>query len=172
MFLFRSALDVSRARRSAVLVAAFLGGTPLAAMAAPIHDSTNARSAATAGVNYGGVTSQEFPVIVEVNKKGRKVVRAVIAIRLTCTSGGIVIVPDSYSTLRIKKRKFSASFGPTTQRNPDGTTLDLEGAMDGAFSSSRTKVSGHWSFKGTEHDATGAITDTCDSGSVSWNARQ
>jgi hypothetical protein len=69
-------------------------------------------------------------------------------------------------------RQVQRLFGPVTQRNDDGTTIDFEGTISGTFNSSRTRVSGTWAFKGTEHDAAGAVTDTCDSGSVSWSAKQ
>lgn len=82
-------------------------------------------------------------------------------------------MPDGYRGLSVsKKRKFSASFGPMTTRNDDGTTTDFEGSVSGAFNNARTKATGKWSLKATDHDAAGAITDTCDSGSVSWSAKQ
>jgi hypothetical protein len=123
-------------------------------------------------VSYGGVTSQDFPVVVDVNRRRSRVVRAVIAIRLSCTAGGFVVTPDGYTKLSIRRGKFSASFGPTPQRNPDGTTTDFEGTISGTFNSKRTKVSGTWAFKATFRDAAGAVTNTCDSGSVSWRAKQ
>jgi hypothetical protein len=82
-------------------------------------------------------------------------------------------VPDGYRALAVnKQRRFNASFGPTTTRNDDGTTTDFEGSISGTFNKARTKASGRWSLKATDHDATGAITDTCDSGRVSWTAKQ
>ena len=126
----------------------------------------------TLGASYGGVTSQDFPVVIDVNRRRARVVRAVIAIRTNCTAGGFITTPDGYTNMVIRRGKFSASFGPTTQRNPDGTTTDYEGTVSGIFNASRTKVSGPWAFKGTDHDASGAVTDTCDSGSVSWSAKQ
>ena len=132
-----------------------------------------ARPAQASGTAYGGVTAQEFPVVIETSKNGRKVVRATIAIRLACSSGAIVIVPDGYMAVSVsKQRKFSASFGPMTNRNDDGTTTDIEGSFSGSFNKARTKASGKWALKATDHDAAGAITDTCDSGSVSWTAKQ
>ena len=71
-----------------------------------------------------------------------------------------------------KKGKFSASFGPQVNRNDDGTTTDFEGSLRGALNKARTKLSGKWQLKVTDHDASGAVTDTCDSGSVSWKAKQ
>jgi hypothetical protein len=163
--------NVARAPRYSALAIALLATAALAATAAPSQGSS-APIVVTLGTSYGGVTSQDFPVVVDVNRRRSRIVRAVIAIRLSCTSGGFLTVPDGYTKLSIRRGKFSASFGPVTQRNPDGTTTDVEGTISGTFNSSRTKVSGTWAFKATDHDAAGAVTDTCDSGSVSWSAKQ
>ncbi len=147
--------------------------SPLAAAARPEHGSSWATTAAASGTVYGGETAQRFPVVIETNKNARKVVDATIAIRLTCTSGASATLPDGYRRLAVnKQRRFNASFGPTTSRNDDGTTTDFEGSIRGTFNKARTKASGKWSLKATDHDATGAITDTCDSGSVTWSAKQ
>jgi hypothetical protein len=132
-----------------------------------------ATTAAAAGTVFGGSTAQEFPVVIETSKNGRTVTMAQIAIRLTCTGGGAFTLPDGYRRMPVsKKRKFSASFGPTTNRNSDGTTTDLEGSISGTFNKARSSVSGTWSFTWTDHDAAGAVTDTCQSGNVSWRAKQ
>ena len=173
MLLHDLATDAVRVRRAAVLATAILGAAPLAAAAAPRHESTPARiSAVASGVVYGGVTDDGFGLMVETNKSRRNIVRIATGLKLHCTSGGTVNTPDSWSKLSVKKRKFSATFGPMTQRNDDGTTVDLEGAVSGKFNRSMTSISGTWSFKGTEHDAAGAVTDTCDSGTVNWTAKQ
>jgi hypothetical protein len=160
--------NLARTPRYGALATALLATAALAGTAVPAQDVGAATKAAT----YGGVTSQDFPVVIDVNRRRNRVVRAVIAIRLSCASGGFLTVPDGYTNMSIRRGKFSASFGPLTQRNPDGTTSDLEGSISGTFNSSRTKVSGTWTFKATEHDTAGTVTDTCDSGNVSWRAKQ
>jgi hypothetical protein len=173
MLLHDLVTDAVRIRRAAVLATAVLGATPLAAAAAPRDDSTPARTIAVAvGVVYGGITDDGFGLMVETNESRRQIVSMATGLRLRCTSGAMFSTPDSWSKLSVKKRKFSATWGPTTQRNDDGTTVDLEGAVSGKFNRSRTSISGTWSYKGTEHDATGAVTDTCDSGTIRWTAKQ
>ena len=158
---------------AAALAAALVVGGPLIASASSGGATPQARSAAVAGAVFGGVTPQDFPVVIELNKKRSQVVRAVIVVRVTCTSGIGVNVPDSYRRVRVSKTgKFTTSFGPTTNRNDDGTTTDFEGSASGALNAARTKVSGKWQLKVTDHDAAGAVTDTCDSGSLRWNAKQ
>ena len=166
--------NAARLRWGGALATAVLASAPLAAAAAPSpHGSAAGGVTVTLGFSYGGVTSQNFPVIVDVNKTRRQVVRTVIGILTTCSAGGVYITWDGYVKTPISKRgKFSASFGPSTERNADGTTTDFEGTVTGAFNSSRTKVSGTWTLKATDHDAAGAVTDTCDSGRVTWSAKQ
>jgi hypothetical protein len=153
--------------------AAIVVACPLAATAQPDLARSRASAAGAAGTVYGGTSSQRFPVVIETSRNGRKVLNATIAIRLNCRSGGGFTVPDNYGGMPVKnKRKFSASFGPETRRNDDGTTTDFEGSLTGAFNKARSKASGTWSFKATEHDGSGAVTDTCESGSVRWTAKQ
>jgi hypothetical protein len=172
MLLQDLARDAARARQAAVLATVILGATPLVAAAAPRHGTPARISAAAAGAVYGGVTDDGFGLMVETNKSGREIVRMATGLKLRCTSGDTLNMPDGWGRLSIKKGKFRATFGPETQRNDDGTTVDVEGAVAGRFNRSRTSVSGTWSLKGTEHDATGAVTDTCDSGTINWTARQ
>jgi len=147
-------------------------GTVAAAVLVGVAPGAAAKTA-TRGVVWGGVTSQGWPVVVELRKKRREIVRAAIGLHLQCTSGSIANVPDTYRDVRVsKKGKFSASFGPETVRRDDGTTFDVEGSVSGALNSTRTKLSGKWQIKLTDHDAAGVVTDTCDSGAVSWTAKQ
>lgn len=168
-----------RVRRQGVHVAvvgglsgALLLGGPVAAVAAA--PSAGARTlAAAVGNTYGGVTSQGQPVVVDMKPTRRQIVRAVVALELTCTSGTGFVVPDRYTRVPVTRSgKFRVAFGPITQRNDDGTTTDVEGRMSGALNRARTSISGSWSLSATEHDTTGAVTDTCSSGSVRWKAKQ
>jgi hypothetical protein len=148
---------------------------PMAALASPHPVGAQARSAAApaAGVVYGGQTPQDWPIVLELNKNRTRVVRAIIGLRLTCTSGGNSRVSDGYRRMPIsRKRKFSASFGPQPERNDDGTISDWEGSINGALNASRSKLSGTWQLKAIHRDAGGVVVDTCDSGRVRWTAKQ
>jgi len=161
-------------RRAGVLAVVALVCLPFVAAAKPRHDQTPARSsAAAAGAVYGGVTPQEFGVMVEVNRSGRRIARMATGLALDCATGPGIAIPDGWAGLRVSKSgKFSQSFGPETQRGTDGTSVEIEGSVDGKFSKSRSSVSGTWTFKVSFLDAAGAVTDTCDSGTVRWRARQ
>jgi hypothetical protein len=137
------------------------------------HAGVRTPSAPAVGNTYGGVTPQDLPVIVDMNASRRQIVRTVTALELTCTSGGTAVVPDGYTSVFVtKKGKFRAAFGPVINRNDDGSTTDFQGKMSGALNAAKTKITGSWSMTATEHDATGNVTDTCTSGSVSWKAKQ
>jgi hypothetical protein len=130
-------------------------------------------AAATRGVAYGGLTEQGWPIAFEVNKKQTKIRWAGVGLRLDCTSGQFTNQHDGYVGSRVtKKGRFGASFGPETERNDDGTSLVVSSSYHGAFNKARTAAHGTWRAKLVFRDAAGATTDTCDSGSVAWAARQ
>jgi hypothetical protein len=107
----------ARAPRYGALATAVLATAALVGTAAPSQGSSASSRAATIGRSYGGVTSQDFPVVIRVNRRRSRVVRAVIAISTSCTAGGLFITPDGYTRLAIRRGKFSSSFGPVRQRN-------------------------------------------------------
>jgi hypothetical protein len=155
----------------AVAMAALIGA-PLAT-AAPTHDATPSTVTLQVGGGsvLGGLTSQEFPVMIEM-RSPRRIAEAVAAIRLPCEAGGFFTMADGWNNVRVSKQgRFAVEFGPETERQDDGTTVDSEGTFSGRFNKSRTRASGTWSLKGTFRDAAGAVADTCDSGSVDWTAK-
>ena len=148
-------------------------GTPMIPVATASPASVVTPSATAVGNTYGGVTSQGFPVFVTMNSTRRVVVREMAAIVLKCTSGGRFTVPDRFTRLNVTKGgKFRVVYGPFTQRNDDGTTTDFQGRMTGALNDSKTKIVGTWRMITSDHDATGAVTDSCDTGLLTWSAKQ
>jgi hypothetical protein len=165
--------SVARIGSGGAVAAALLVAAP--ATAADTSEGTRAPEPVTVptGVIYGGATSQRFPIVIEVSSDGGQVVHATVAIRLRCTSGGVAVIPDSFDQLAVSKSgRFRNSFGPQVTRNADGTTTDLEGKIAGAFNATGRRASGTWQFKATTHDAAGAVSDTCDSGSIGWRVKQ
>jgi hypothetical protein len=151
----------------AVAVVGALTGAASEADGAPVGKR------AAPGVVYGGFTPQDFPVIVEVSKDGRRVVRASAALLLTCTSGATFPFPDSYRNLPLsRKGGFSQSFTSSPFAHADGTSSQLQGSVTGAMNGKRTTMSGTWQVTWVDHDAAGVVTDTCDSGAVAWKAKQ
>ena len=160
-----------RAGRVRTIVAA---GASVGAVLAPAASAGQVdRAAVRAGDVYGGVTSQGFAIEVELNKSRTQVVRAAAGIRMKCVQPGNVYFPDSFAKLTYSRRgRFSNTYGPEIIRNSDGTTSDFSGSVSGAANAARTKLSGTWTAKVVYHDTTGAVADTCDSGKVTWTARQ
>jgi hypothetical protein len=157
-----------------------LGAVAIAAVAVPVTATASshvaspyAHNSAAAGLVYGGLTSQGWPVVIEVSKNRRRVARATAALHLTCTDGASGSLTDSYGRLLVnKRRKFSARFGPTHVRQDDGTISDFAGSISGTFNRARTRVSGKWRLQITDHDSSGAVIHECGSGSVRWSAKQ
>ena len=156
-----------------LLAAAVAVAVPVAATASSHVSGPGAQGSAAAGLVYGGQTSQGWPVVVQLSKNRRQVVRVITGLHLDCTRDEFSNIPDGYLRLPVnKRRRFSSSFGPDTNRNPDGTTADFSGSISGGFNRARSKVSGTWHFHITDYDTSGAQTGTCDSGNVRWSAKQ
>lgn len=154
------------------LAGTLLVGSPLMSVATAQGAEVLATST-TVGNTYGGITSQGLPVVVDMKANRRLIVRAAVVVELTCTSGTPGMSPDKFTRVPVSRSgKFNVSFGPATQRNDDGTTTDWQGSMKGALNSAKTRIVGTWVLAGVFHDAAGAVTDTCESGSVRWTAKQ
>jgi hypothetical protein len=161
-----------RASVTAALAGALVG-SPFMSTAMARAATVHAVGAAAVGNVYGGFTSQHDPVVLELSANRRHVGRMAAALDLTCTSGGGFTAAPQLGPLPVTKSgRFSRTLGPVTQRNDDGTTTDYSEHMTGKLNHAKTKISGTWSLKGVDHDATGAVTDTCDSGTVTWTAKQ
>jgi hypothetical protein len=147
------------------------GGRHLDATAAAAKN-TPARTT-PAGHVYGGITPQNWPIIVELDKDATKVTRIVTGLDMTCTSKENFGTTDGFTAIKFNsENRFKATFGP--QRiDAAGTPADIEGAITGRRSKDRSSVKGTWSYKVTFYDAAGTtVTDTCESGLVSWKAKQ
>jgi hypothetical protein len=148
-------------------------GTPMIPVATASPANVVTPSATAVGNTSFGVTSQGFPVFVDMNATRRLVVREVAAVVLKCTSGGRFTVPDRFTKLAVTKGgRFRIVYGPFTQRNDDGTTTDFQGRMTGVLNDSKTKIAGTWRMIASDRDLTGAVTDSCDSGLLTWSAKQ
>jgi hypothetical protein len=146
----------------ACAVVAAAGAGPSAAATAP-----------SPGHVYGGVTPQNWPIILDLDKAGTKLTRIVIGLDMTCTSNENFGTTDGFKDVKINsKSRFKANFGP--QRiDAAGTPADIQGAITGKRSKDRRSFKGTWNYKVTFYDAAGTtVTDTCDSGLVSWKASQ
>jgi hypothetical protein len=122
---------------------------------------------------YGGVTPQKWPIVIELDKKATTVTRIVTGLDMSCTSNENFGTTDGFNDVKItSKNRFKATFGP--QRiDAAGTPAEIQGAITGRRSKDGSAIKGTWSYKVTFYDAAGTnVTDTCESGLVSWRARQ
>lgn len=122
---------------------------------------------------YGGITPQNWPVIVQVARDGRSITRAAIALDRTCTSGAQYVTPNRYGRLDVSPAgAFSYTFAPVTQATGDGAHTVHTGFLKGRLDARHGRITGTWRLKSVETDAAGATTDTCDSGIVDFTANQ
>jgi hypothetical protein len=146
-------------------------GIPLgAALAAILLTAAPSEAAAPTGANYGGETSQQWPVVVQVAKNGKSVTKLVLALTLKCSSGDPIVNRDRFDKLKLSvSGKFEENYGPTTTDNGDGTTTDYRGSVTGKVT--KGKVTATSRMSGDFYDATGKLLYSCDSGKVSWTAK-
>jgi hypothetical protein len=144
----------------------------LLAAAAALLAAPPAAAKAPAGSFYAGFTPQRWPIAVQLGGNQRQVVRIGIGLSFTCTTGSL-LGSDSFEHLAISgSRRFSSRYANDRVDNPNGTFTVYFGAVRARLNRAATKISGTWQESFTLHDATGAVTNTCDSGVVRWTARQ
>ncbi|MDX6680223.1 MAG: hypothetical protein QOG94_262 [Solirubrobacteraceae bacterium] len=160
----------------AVALATVAAVTPLAAA-----QGATTKAKAAPGVFFGGVTAARYPVVIQLSKTGKKVVRASIGLELTCEMPGDLTLPDSFKDLPISKAgKFSNSYQETPDTVPDPATgiskIQFSGSITGKLNAAKTTIKGTWSQKIVAYsaaDPTGAtVLYTCDSGAVNYTAKQ
>ena len=150
-----------------------LGAQAAAAKRTAPKQAAVAPKSAAGGAVYGGVTPQNWPLVVELDKAAGKVKRIVTGLDMTCASKENFGTTDGFTDVKLNsKNRFKATYGP--QRiDAAGTPADIEGSVTGRLTKDRSAVKGTWTYKVTFYDAGGStVTDTCESGLVSWKARQ
>ena len=146
----------------------------LAAVALAGAGATGAGAAQrSSGRVYGGITPQKWPIMLELNKDATSINRIVTGLDMTCTSNENFGTTDGFNDVKLnQKSRFSSKFGPE-RIDAAGAPAEIEGAITGRRSKDRASFSGTWTYKITFYDAAGAnVLDTCESGLVSWKARQ
>ncbi|MFI5008830.1 MAG: hypothetical protein ACHQDY_00980 [Solirubrobacterales bacterium] len=126
---------------------------------------------APAGVVFGSVTAAGFPVVIEVSRDGREVVRATIAVPVKCQSGGEPVISDYFAHVPISATgAFQDSDEGTSSEGAQ--TMTFTNRMTASINPLATSVAGTWSIAVLVRDASGATIDHCDSGAVSFTAIQ
>lgn len=127
-------------------------------------DATFKASAATRKV-YAGFTTQDGPVVAELNSSGKRIQHFHIGWRTTCKPEGGFQYGDTLLDFPIVGGAFgdtfTQQFGETNAEHETDAYV-LKGNV------TKTKLSGSIQVKTQEFDSTGALTSDCDTGTVSF----
>jgi hypothetical protein len=136
-----------------------------------LADSPDASHGARfAGVVYGGLTSNGWPVMFQVSRDGRRVIRAIGAIETKCSQGGTVIVADPWTRLPISRRGgFRASFRDSGMEGQN--RFEESGSIQARVNRARTRITGTWRIRLVVHSPDGSVND-CNSGAVRFTAER
>jgi hypothetical protein len=122
-----------------------------------------------AGRIFGGKTMQDEPVVVRLDRKGKRVADLMVAwASTTCEPPDRFLrFPEAWSGFVVKARRFSATFDDAFTTDDGGRLVyayDLGGTV------SRRSIKGTLQVTVTGTDAAGATDMTCDSGAIDWRA--
>lgn len=151
-----------------VSVVGMLAVSPVAAAA--LASEPKSTASAREVFVLGGLTSQDFPVLIDVSKNGRQLTRAVVGIGLRCSSGNRVATTSGWTRVRVSAgRTFKATHRETFTEQ--GAVITASASLVGKLNARRTVATGRWTTRMVSRDPNGTV-DTCDSGSVSFKARR
>jgi hypothetical protein len=145
---------------------------------AVMHDptasvATNALTAGpSAGNVLGGITSQGWPVVVEISKNGKRIDQVAIGLNMSCTSGIKYGFDDGWNRLPFGphgKIHASAVIPPSPAPSGESFTGGSD-SLTGTLNRQKSTFSGVWDLILTFKDSTGHA-DKCDSGRVTFSAR-
>lgn len=122
-----------------------------------------------AGRIFGGKTMQDEPVVVRLDRKGKRVADLLVAwASSTCEPPDRFLrFPEAWSGFAVKARRFSETFEDAFTTD-DGGRLVYAYDLGGTVSRRSIKGTLHVTVAGT--DAAGATDLTCDSGPIDWRA--
>jgi hypothetical protein len=171
-----SAMFLAALTLFATSVGSAAGSSGRAGKAAERSARHRAKHPVPAGVVFGGVTSTHAPVVIEVSRDGREVVRATMAVPVQCQMTGQAANPTLFLPVDYTHVPISATGafheGQEKTESEAGNTTTVTGRLSGAFNRAGTLVTGTWSLAFVVHDGTGAVVGQCDSGAVSFTAIQ
>lgn len=121
---------------------------------------------AAKGRIYGGVTSQDLPVLIRVAPRGTRVRHVDFAWEADCTSGAFLQLTDRESDFKIAHDRFGdfRSFGTVSDNEKLRLAHTVRGTLRGA------DVKGRLGVRFTVRDMSGNLVDDCNSGVFSYTA--
>jgi len=153
-----------------VIIAHALHGGSAQAATIDLRPAASARIAAasdpasTSDVVLAGFTSQRLPAFFKISGDGRVLLAGGIAIRLRCTSGATVIVPDAFARIPITNGRLQTSYTPPTTIENGVTTTGTD-TLKARLSPTRSELNGTWRLR-VHVSADGGQNMRCDSGPV------
>jgi hypothetical protein len=122
-----------------------------------------------ADVTFGGQTSAEWPVMVQLSRDGRQVAYAAAAWSAQCTDGPLSDYQEFAHIPVTARRTFSKSYD-TGDVQQDSATVHLAGFITGKVNKRRTKMTGTVRVMESYKDPGSGVDSTCDTGTVSYVA--
>jgi hypothetical protein len=120
------------------------------------------------GIVYGGLTSQDEPIVLRLNAARKRVNDVILAWHAPCTpSDGFLRLPEHFGNFPITGGRFGTPFEAETPIDGGGKSL-WQYRISGRVT--QAKASGALQAKVSDTDAAGAATDSCDSGGLTWKA--
>ena len=166
----RQWLGVQAQTSLGVAVALFLC-SPMGAAVALAGGPTDAvaENSRAGTVRLGGLTSNGWPVHIQLARNGKLIVRAVGAIELPCTKGGSMVFKDKWDYVAVRRSTFKAVYRDSF--TDEGATIEVDDSFTGKVNRARTAITGTWRNKMVVREPDGSI-DTCDSGVLRFTARR
>jgi hypothetical protein len=178
-------MEISAARRS--LPAAMVAGL-VALVAVPVASAAQAGSAARAGerraappvivprassrsIVFGGLSAQNWPVVLAISPNSRRLRLAVIGVRMGCSSGGSFAVEDAFGGLAIGATgKVHAAGRIRPVPLPNVSLIGGSHSMTGVLHRRSSTFTGFWHLH-LDYRLSDGTTDHCDSGVVAFVAQ-
>jgi hypothetical protein len=134
---------------------------------------------ATLGTVFGGVTAQDYPVVIQMSKTFRKVVRADIGLDLACQMPPDITIPDGVKNISVSRTGSFAAEQPVTRVPADPVAgvpaLDISARLTGKINKAHTSIKGTWQRKVVIYnpaDPTATqVLDSCDTGVLHYTAK-
>jgi hypothetical protein len=118
----------------------------------------------------GGFTSQGGPVVLEISKDAKHVQRAETALVMRCTSGSQFVLPGAVFRLGIRANGRVHISAATSTNDASGDLIKTSQSFSATVNRRRWTASGVWRMH-LDVTTPSANTDSCDSGTVSFQAR-
>ena len=161
----------SRGRRAKWVRVAVVAGV---AVAAHVLGGTSAQAAsinapAASDIVLAGFTSERLPAYFKISSDGKVLLASGIALRMPCTSGVQLVVPDAFAHIPIAANgRLHISFTPpTTIQN--GVTTSATDTLTARLNPAHSTLSGSWRLK-VHVSMTNGQSVACDTGPVHFSA--